>query len=304
MAADPITIEERVGFIGLGVMGAAMARNLVRAGVDVVVHNRSPGPVRELEAEGAAAAATPREVAERCSLTITMLPDSPDVEAVVAGEDGVLAGASDGDLVVDMSTISPIVARALAARAAERAVAMLDAPVSGGDVGAREGTLSIMAGGDEAGFERALPVLALLGKTVVRVGDSGAGQVVKACNQVVVALTIEALSEALVLGSKAGVDPGAILSVLGGGLAGSRVLELRGGGMVDHRFTPGFRAELHHKDLGIALGTARAVGASLPVTAVVDQMLASLRQNGHGASDHSALLTYVEEASNHVVGGA
>jgi 2-hydroxy-3-oxopropionate reductase len=160
-----------------------------------------------------------------------------------------------------------------------------------------------MVGGDETAFTRARPLLQLLGKTVVRVGDSGAGQVVKACNQVVVALTIEALSEALVLGSKAGVDPEAILSVLSGGLAGSRVLDMRGGGMVAHRFTPGFRAELHHKDLGIALDTARAMGVSLPVTALVDQMLASLRQNGHGGSDHSALLTYVEQASNHTVGG-
>jgi 2-hydroxy-3-oxopropionate reductase len=299
MRAAPI--DETVGFIGLGVMGAAMARNLVRVGVRVVVHNRSRGPVDELQAEGATAASSPREVAERCTLTITMLPDSPDVEAVV---EGVLAGAGAGHLLIDMSTISPIVARRLAREAAVHGVAMLDAPVSGGDVGAREGTLSIMLGGDEAAFARALPVLGILGKTVVRVGDSGAGQVVKACNQVVVALTIEALSEALVLGSKAGVEPEAILSVLGGGLAGSRVLEMRGGGMVDHRFTPGFRAELHHKDLGIALDTARAMGVSLPVTALVDQMLASLRQNGHSASDHSALLTYVEQASNHRVGAA
>jgi len=302
VGAEGTPIEETVGFIGLGVMGAAMARNLVRAGVPVVVHNRSQGAVEELEAEGAAAAASPREVAERCTLTITMLPDSPEVAAVVEGGAGVLAGAADGHLLIDMSTISPIVARRLAQQAQERGVAMLDAPVSGGDVGAREATLSIMVGGDEAAFTRARPVLQILGKTVVRVGASGAGQVVKACNQVVVALTIEALSEALVLGSKAGVDPEAILSVLSGGLAGSRVLEMRGGGMVAHRFTPGFRAELHHKDLGIALDTARAMGVSLPVTALVDQMLASLRQNGHGASDHSALLTYVEQASNHTVG--
>jgi 2-hydroxy-3-oxopropionate reductase len=294
--------DETVGFIGLGVMGAAMARNLVRAGVPVVVHNRSRGAVDGLVAAGAAAASSPREVAERCTLTITMLPDSPDVAAVVEGGEGVLAGAGPGHVLIDMSTISPIVARRLAEAAAERGLAMLDAPVSGGDVGAREGTLSIMAGGDEAAFARALPVLRILGKTVVHVGGSGAGQVVKACNQVVVALTIEALSEALVLGSKAGVEPDAILSVLGGGLAGSRVLELRGGGMVEHRFTPGFRAELHHKDLGIALDAARAMGVSLPVTALVDQMLTSLRQNGHGASDHSALLTYVEQASNHRVG--
>jgi 2-hydroxy-3-oxopropionate reductase len=295
-------VEETVGFVGLGVMGAPMAHNLVRAGVRVVVHNRSPAAVEELRAEGASAAATPREVAERSAVTITMLPDSSDVTAVVEGPDGILAGASAGNLVIDMSTISPIVARRLAERAREVGVQMLDAPVSGGDVGARDATLSIMVGGEEAAFERALPILKLLGKTVRRVGGHGAGQVVKACNQVVVALTIEALSEALVLGSKAGVAPEAILGVLGGGLAGSRVLDVRGSGMVAHRFTPGFRAELHHKDLGIALETARDAGVSLPVTALVDQMLASLRQNGDGARDHSALITYVERASNHIVG--
>jgi 2-hydroxy-3-oxopropionate reductase len=295
-------VEETVGFVGLGVMGAPMAHNLVGAGVALVVHNRSPAAVEELRAEGASAAATPREVAERSAVTITMLPDSSDVTAVVEGPDGILAGASAGNLVIDMSTISPIVARRLAERAREVGVQMLDAPVSGGDVGAREATLSIMVGGEEAAFERALPILKLLGKTVRRVGGHGAGQVVKACNQVVVALTIEALSEALVLGSKAGVVPEAILGVLGGGLAGSRVLDVRGSGMVAHRFTPGFRAELHHKDLGIALETARDAGVSLPVTALVDQMLASLRQNGDGARDHSALITYVERASNHIVG--
>jgi 2-hydroxy-3-oxopropionate reductase len=290
--------SETVGFVGLGVMGAAMARNLARAGLSVVVHNRSRGAVDELVAEGAAAAGSAREVGERSTLTITMLPDSPDVAAVVPE---ILAGAAVGDVLVDMSTISPLVARRLAEQARERGIEMLDAPVSGGDVGAREGTLSIMVGGEEAAFARALPVLEILGKTIVHVGDSGAGQVVKACNQVVVALTIAALSEALVLGSKAGAAPDAILSVLGGGLAGSRVLDVRGAGMVAHRFTPGFRAELHHKDLGIALDTARAAGASLPVTALVDQMLSSLRQNGHGGSDHTALLTYVERASNHLI---
>jgi 2-hydroxy-3-oxopropionate reductase len=294
--------EETVGFVGLGVMGAAMARNLVRAGVPLVVHNRSQRSVEQLRAEGAGVAATPREVAERSTVSITMLPDSPDVSAVVEGADGILAGARPGHLLIDMSTISPIVARRLAERAAESGVQMLDAPVSGGDVGATEATLSIMVGGDEAAYARALPILEIVGKTVVHVGAHGAGQVVKACNQVVVALTIEALSEALVLGSKAGVEPGAILDVLSGGLAGSRVLDLRGPGMVAHRFTPGFRTELHHKDLGIALDTARATGVSLPVTALVDQMLASLRQNGHGPSDHSALLAYVEQASNHTVG--
>jgi 2-hydroxy-3-oxopropionate reductase len=292
---------EIIGFVGLGVMGAPMARHLLEAGLPVVVHNRSPAAAESLREAGADVAGSARELAARTTIVITMLPDTPDVSAVVEGPDGLLAGAPAGSLFIDMSTISPLVARRLAAKAAEQGIDMLDAPVSGGDVGAREATLSVMAGGSTATFARALPILELLGKTIVHVGDSGAGQVVKACNQVVVALTIEAVGEALVLGAKAGVDPAAIIKVLSGGLAASRVLDLRGPGMVAHTFTPGFRTELHHKDLGIALELARGVGVSLPVTAIVDQMMGSLRQNGHGASDHSALITYVEQASGYSI---
>ena len=293
---------ERIGFIGLGVMGKPMARNLIAARHDLVAYSRTRADVDELVAEGATAAATPRDVAQSSDVVITMLPDSPQVEEVLAGEDGVLHGARTGALVVDMSTISPVVTRALADQAAARDVGYVDAPVSGGDVGAREATLSIMAGGREEDFERARPLFEALGKTVVHVGPVGAGQVVKACNQVVVALTIEAVSEALVLGSKAGVDPAVVIQVLSGGLAANRVMELRGRNFLEHDFEPGFRIDLHQKDLGIALATAREYGVALPATAAVNEMLQALRSRGRGDRDHSALLTFVEDLAQHTIG--
>jgi 2-hydroxy-3-oxopropionate reductase len=296
--------EERIGFIGLGIMGKPMARNLIAAGHDVVVHSRTRASVDELVTDGATAAASPQDVGASCAATITMLPDSPQVEEVLGGEHGVLAGASAGSLVVDMSTISPVVTRGLAERAAERGVGYVDAPVSGGDAGAREGTLSIMAGGSREDFERARPLLEALGKTIVHVGPTGAGQVVKACNQIVVALTIEAVSEALVLGSKAGVDPEVILQVLSGGLAGNRVMDVRRRNFLEHDFEPGFRIDLHHKDLGIALAAGREYGVALPVTSVVNEMLQALRQRGKGDRDHSALLTLVEDLAQHTIGAA
>ena len=239
-------LTETIGFIGLGVMGEPMARNLVDAGHSLVVHSRSPEPVEALAEAGAETASGPREVAEKADVVITMLPDSPAVETVVLGEDGVLAGASEGDLLIDMSTIHPTLSVTVAESAAERGVAALDAPVSGGDVGAQKGELSIMVGGEADAFERARPLFDVLGKTVVHVGESGAGQVVKACNQVVVAITIAAVSEALVLGSKAGVDPEQILDVLGGGMAQNKVVEMRRSNFLEHDFTPGFRIDLHH----------------------------------------------------------
>jgi 2-hydroxy-3-oxopropionate reductase len=205
-------------------------------------------------------------------------------------------------LLLDMSTISPVVARALAKAAGARGAGMLDAPVSGGDVGARQGMLAIMAGGAREDFDRALPILQTLGKTITHVGESGAGQVVKACNQIVVALTIEAVSEALVLGSKAGVDPGVILQVLSGGLAGNKVMEVRGPNFLRHDFTPGFKIALHDKDLGIALAAGHEYGVPLPVTAMVEQMLLALRTRGQGEQDHSALLTLIEEGAQHRIG--
>jgi 2-hydroxy-3-oxopropionate reductase len=294
--------DERTGFIGLGVMGKPMARNLMAAGHDLVVFSRTRADVDELAGEGATAASSPREVAERAAVTILVLPDSPQVREVLTGEDGVLAGASEGALVVDMSTISPVVTRELAAEAAERGIGYVDAPVSGGDVGAREGTLSIMAGGSEEDVARARPLFEALGRTIVHVGPVGSGQVVKACNQVVVALTIEAVSEALVLGSKAGVDPAVIIEALSGGLAANRVMEMRGRNFLEHDFTPGFRVDLHHKDLGIALASAREYGVALPSTAAVNEMLQALRARGLGDRDHSALLTYVEELAQHRIG--
>jgi len=241
-------------------------------------------------------------VAEQSDIIITMLPDSPQVEEVLAGEDGVLEGVEEGALIVDMSTISPVVTEELVGRAEERGASMLDAPVSGGDVGAIDGTLSIMVGGSEEDFGRALPLFEVMGKTVTHVGPVGTGQVVKAANQIVVALTIEAVSEALVLGSKAGVSPEKILDVLGGGLAGNKVMEVKREKMLGHSFDPGFRVELHHKDLGIALAAGREYGVSLPVTAVVDQMFETLKMLGRGGQDHSALLTLVEESSGHEIG--
>ena len=295
------SVDQKVGFIGLGVMGKPMARNLLRAGMNVSVHNRSSQAVDELVAEGARACRSPHEVGEVSDVIITMLPDSTQVQSVISGPLGVLDGAKPGALIIDMSTISPTDARALAGLARSRGVGFLDAPVSGGDVGAIEGTLSIMVGGTSGDFERARPLFEILGRTVLHVGESGAGQIVKACNQIVVALTIEAISEALVLGSKAGVSPELIVEALSGGLANSRVLELRGPNFLKHNFTPGGRVALHHKDLGIALTAARELGVTLPVTAIVDQLFQALEVKGHSSSDHSALLTLLEDLAEHSI---
>lgn len=295
-------MPEKVGFIGLGIMGKPMAKNLLEAGYDLVAYNRTREKAEELVSDGATVADSPKEVAEQSDIIITMLPDSPQVEEVLTGERGVLEGVSEGALIVDMSTISPVVTEELSEKAREKGASMLDAPVSGGDVGAIEGTLSIMVGGSEDDFERARPLFEVMGKTVTHVGPSGTGQVVKAANQIVVALTIEAVSEALVLGSKGGVAPEKILEVLGGGLAGNKVMELKREKMLSHTFDPGFKIELHHKDLGIALAAGREYGVTLPVTAVVDQMLETLKIRGKGDRDHSAILTLIEESSGHEIG--
>jgi 2-hydroxy-3-oxopropionate reductase len=279
-----------------------MARNLMQAGYDLVVHNRSRGKVEELVSEGATAAENPREVSEGCDIVFTMLPGPPEVREVVAGEGGVLEGAREGSLVVDMSTSSPVLARELALTAREQGVGTLDAPVSGGDVGAIEGTLSIMAGGSEEDFERAKPLLEVMGKTVVHVGEAGTGQSVKACNQIVVALVIEAVSEALVLGTKAGVDPAKVIEVLSGGLAGNKVMEVKREKLLSHDFEPGGKIKFHHKDLGIALEAGKEYGVPLPVTALVDQMFGALIAKGRGGWDHSALLTLIEESSGQEAG--
>ena len=293
-------MAEKIGFIGLGIMGRPMAENLIEAGYDLVAYNRTREKAEELD--GATVAESPKEVAQSSDVIITMLPDSPQVEEVLAGEDGVFEGLREGALLVDMSTISPVVTEELSDGAKEQGASMLDAPVSGGDVGAIEGTLSIMVGGSEEDFERARPLFEVMGATVTHVGPVGTGQVVKAANQIVVALTIEAVSEALVLGSKGGVAPEKILDVLGGGLAGNKVMEVKREKMLDHSFDPGFKVELHHKDLGIALAAGREYGVTLPVTAVVDQMLQDLKMRGRGDRDHSALLTLIEESSGHEIG--
>jgi 2-hydroxy-3-oxopropionate reductase len=296
-------MAEKVGFIGLGIMGGPMAKNLMEAGHELVLYNRTREKAEDLAKEGNAdVAGSPREVAEQSDVVITMLPDSPQVREVLVGEDGVLEGLKEGALVVDMSTISPVVTEELAEKVKEKGASMLDAPVSGGDVGAIEGTLSIMVGGSEDDFERAKPLFDVMGKTVTHVGPVGAGQVVKAANQIVVALTIEAVSEALVLGSRGGVSPEKILDVLGGGLAGNKVMEVKREKFLSHKFDPGFRSELHHKDLGIALAAGREYGVALPVTAIVDQMLLSMRQKGWGGEDHSALLRIIEDLSQHEIG--
>jgi 2-hydroxy-3-oxopropionate reductase len=290
-------VEKAVGFVGLGIMGAFMAGNLLEAGHELVVHNRTRTKAERLAQRGARAADSPREVAEGSDVIITMLPGPPQVEEVVAGDGGLLEGAREGSLIIDMSTSSPILAQELARAARNKAVGMLDAPVSGGDVGARDGTLSIMVGGEENDFERARPLFRVMGETVVHVGGVGAGQVVKACNQIVVALVIEAIAEALVLGSKAGVDPDRVVEVLSGGLASNKVLEVKGEKFLSHEFAPGGKVEYHRKDLGIALEAGKEYEVTLPVAAFVDQMFGVLEAKGRGGWDHSALLTLLEERS-------
>ncbi len=288
-------IQPTIGFIGLGIMGKPMARNLLKAGYSLVVHNRSRSAVNELEKEGAKAAGSPQEVAAQTDVVITMLPDSPDVEQVYAGEQGIFAGVRPAALLIDMSSISPVVARKLAREAEGRGVEMLDAPVSGGEAGAISATLSIMIGGKSSAVERAMPIFQALGKNVVHVGEAGAGQVTKAANQVVVGLTIAAVSEALVLAAKAGVDPGKVRQALLGGLAQSRILDVYGQKMLERNFKPGFRIRLHEKDLSIALATGREYGVPLLLTAVVDQMMNAMKATGKGALDHAGLVTLIEE---------
>ena len=291
---------EKIGFIGLGIMGKPMAKNLIKAGHQLVIHNGS-GAADELKDEGAQGADSHKAVAEACDIVITCLPAGPEVEEVYRGDEGLLAGASEGDLLIDMSTISPLVTKELAREASERGVKTLDAPISGGEPGAIAGELSIMVGGDEQDFERAKPLFEAVG-TPVHVGEAGSGQIVKACNQIIVGIVLEGVSEALVLGSKAGVDPAKVIEAVSGGLAGTKVMDQKRDKFLEHDFDPGFRVELHHKDLGIALATAREVGVPLPVTALVDQMLQELQVKGRGKLDHSAVLSVIEDAAGHQVG--
>ena len=284
-----------LGLIGLGIMGRPMARNLLRAGYGLMVHDVDRSAVDALVAEGATAGTTPRQVAEATDVLITMLPDSPQVREVYLGPDGAFEALRAGWMAIDMSSIAPSTARDVAARAAAGGAEMLDAPVSGGDKGAIAGTLSIMVGGTDAAFERAMPILSALGKTIVHVGPAGAGQVVKVCNQVVVAVVIEAVAEALVLGAKAGVDPGRIADVLQGGLAATKVLEMRRENMLTGRFDPGFRIRLHLKDLKNALELARETNVVLPAAAQVEQLMRAMAAAGRADYDHSGLVTVLED---------
>lgn len=290
-----------IGFVGLGIMGRPMVRNLLKAGYCVTVHDVNRAAVDELVAEGADSASSAAVVAGATDVFISMVPDSPDVVAVYTGPDGAFQALRPGWLAIDMSSISPRVARELAATAASGGASMLDAPVSGGDKGAIAGTLSIMVGGEPAAFERALPILQAMGKTIVRVGDAGAGQVAKVANQVVVALVIQAVSEGLVLGAKAGVDPARIVEVLQGGLASTRVLEMRQGNMLGGHFEPGFRIRLHLKDLANALALGRETGVVLPATALVEQQMEALKVAGRADLDHSSLITIVEDLAHYSV---
>lgn len=286
-----------IAFIGLGIMGSPMAQNLVRAGHTVTGYTRTASTAEPLVTAGGTAAATLADAVRDAEIIITMLPDSPDVDAVVGGTDGILTHARSGAVIVDMSTIKPAVSAELATRAAAQGLTMLDAPVSGGEAGAVEGTLSIMVGGDAAAFERVRPVLEVMGTTIVHVGDSGAGQTVKAANQLIVAGNIQLLAEALVLLEAHGLDTERAISVLGGGLAGSTVIQRKAAGMRERRFAPGFRVDLHHKDLGIVLEAARTTGTAIPLGSAVADLMSALRAQGDGDLDHSALLRGVERMS-------
>lgn len=286
-----------VGFCGMGTMGAAMAANLARAGFPVSVWNRTPGKADLPVSLGATTAATPRELAAASSVVVICVSDTPDVEAVLFGPDGIAAGLASGSLVIDCSTISPAATRDFATRLAGQGIAMVDAPVSGGSEGAQQGTLTIMVGGDAADVERARPVLAAMGRSITHMGPIGAGQSTKAVNQVILAGNYLGVAEGMVLAIKSGLDPTQVVTALSGGAARSWVLENRSGRMIDDDYPLGFRIALHLKDLTIALELARAVGAALPVAALASQIEAGLVAKGHGDDDNSALARAVREWS-------
>ena len=287
--------QPKIGFIGLGIMGTPMAGNLIKAGYSVVVHNRSRAKVDALVRAGASPAASPRELAAEVDVIITMLPNSPDVELVALGPNGIKEGARRGQLFIDMSTINPIVAQKIAAELSAVGVAMVDAPVSGGEKGAIDGTLSIMAGGTPQDFERALPIFNALGKTITHMGPLGTGGFTKLANQIIVAINLTAIGEALVFGAKAGVDPEKMIRALSGGLAGSKCLEQKSEKILSGNFAPGFKIDLHAKDLNLIADAARSIGVPIPTAAIVEQLFAALRVQGRGALDHSAVITLIED---------
>ena len=285
----------KIGFIGLGIMGKPMSKNLLKAGFELVVLDTKKGAVAELVAAGAKAASTPKEVAQQSDIIITMLPNSPQVKQVVLGENGVIEGAKSGAVFIDMSSIAPLVSRELAEKLAAKNVEMLDAPVSGGEPKAIEGTLSVMVGGKKDVFDRCFAILKAMAASVVLTGDVGAGNVTKLANQIIVALNIAAMSEALVLATKAGVQPELVYQAIRGGLAGSTVLDAKAPLVMDRKFNPGFRINLHIKDLANVLETSHEIGVPLPLTAAVMEMMQALKIDGMGEADHGSLVRYYEK---------
>ncbi len=288
-------MKTKIGFIGLGIMGKPMSKNLLKAGYELVVFNRSKSSVDEVVAAGAEPASSPCEVAEKTKIIITMLPNSPDVQKVVLGENGVIEGAQKGSILIDMSSISPHVARDIAGKLSAKGVSMLDAPVSGGEPGAIQGTLAIMVGGREEDFNACLDIMKVMGKTVTHAGDIGAGNVTKLANQVIVGLNIAAMSEAMVLATKCGVDPNKVFQAIRAGLAGSNVLDAKAPMLLQGNFEPGFRINLHYKDLANALDAGAESGVVLPLSAVVLQIMQGLKVDGLGEKDHSAVACFYEK---------
>jgi 2-hydroxy-3-oxopropionate reductase len=288
-------MAQAIGFIGLGIMGRPMARNLLKAGYPLIVHSRSRGPVEELVAAGAKAGASAKDVAGQCDVLITMLPNSPDVELVALGKDGIIEGVRRGLVYIDMSTISPIVSQKVGQALVAQGVPMLDAPVSGGEKGAIDGALSIMVGGDQTVFDAVLPIFQAMGKTITRLGPLGFGGFTKLANQIIVAVNLTALAEALTLAKKAGLDRELTLKALAGGLAGSKCLDQKAPNYVAGSYKPGFKVDLHFKDLGLIMESARALGVPLPATAVVQELFSALRVKGRGGLDHSGVITLLED---------
>jgi 2-hydroxy-3-oxopropionate reductase len=288
---------EKIGFIGLGIMGRPMALNLRKAGYALWVHARRANLIEPLLRVGAVACSSPQAVAEQTDIIITMVADTPDVEEVILGKKGIIHGAKAGSLVIDMSSIAALTTRRIAAALAEKGIEMLDAPVSGGDKGAMAGTLAIMVGGQAAQFERALPLFKILGENIVHIGDHGAGQIAKTCNQLIVSQTLTAIGEAFILAKAAGVDPTKVRTALLGGFAGSRILEVHGQRMLERNFQPGFKTKLHHKDIKIALQTAHELGVAIPGTALAAQYLNVLMGTEQGELDSSAMVMAQEQAS-------
>lgn len=288
----------KIGFIGLGIMGKPMSKNLLKAGHQLVVFDINEDAVEELKQAGAEVGSSPKDVASKTNIIITMLPNSPQVKAVVLGKDGVIEGAQKGSIVVDMSSIAPLVSREVSGALAQKGIRMLDAPVSGGQPKAIDGSLAIMVGGTQADFDEILPIFKVMGSSAVLTGDIGAGNVAKLANQIIVALNIAAVSEALVMATKAGVDPELVYQAIRGGLAGSTVLDAKAPLMMGRKFTPGFRINLHIKDLGNVLETSHGIGVPLPLSAAVMEIMQALKVDGMGDLDHGAIVRFYEKLAH------